>query len=132
MKHCKFSALAFWRKPLSNRDLPGKGSLFQNGFPLTSHVCSTFDGTVLTWNHYCPVKLSRSSCNRFTSIRLQVDMTVFDFNKKELKIDRSLGEFLQILSITLFEKIPMNQVLRSSPLQPEEAQSYKQLKFFEF
>ena len=33
--------------------------------------------------------------------------------KKELKIDRSLGEILQILSIALFEKVSMDQVLKS-------------------
>ena len=37
--------------------------------------------------------------------------------KKELKIDRSLGEILQILSITLFEKVSMNQVLTRFHLQ---------------
>jgi IS4 transposase len=31
--------------------------------------------------------------------------------KKELKVDRSLGEILQILSLTLFEKIPLFQAL---------------------
>ena len=34
--------------------------------------------------------------------------------KKELKIDRSLGEILQIPCITLFEKVSMNQVLKRS------------------
>ena len=52
--------------------------------------------------------------------------------KKELKIERSLGEILQILSITLFEKVPMNQVLTRFPLQQETAQSCKQLILFEF
>ena len=52
--------------------------------------------------------------------------------KKELKIDRSLGEILQILSITLFEKVSMNQVLKRFPLQHEDSQSCKQLILFEF
>ena len=52
--------------------------------------------------------------------------------KKELKIDRSMGEILQILSITLFEKVPMNQVLTKFPLQQEDSQSWKQLILFEF
>lgn len=52
--------------------------------------------------------------------------------KKELKIDRSMGEILQILSITLFEKVPMNQVLTKFPLQQKESQSCKQLILFEF
>ena len=34
--------------------------------------------------------------------------------EKELKIDRGLGEILQIPSITLFEKVSMNQVLKRS------------------
>ncbi len=52
--------------------------------------------------------------------------------KKELKIDRSLGEILQILSITLFEKVSMNQVLKRFPLQHEDSHSCKQLILFEF
>ena len=52
--------------------------------------------------------------------------------KKELKIDRSLGEILQILSITLFEKVSMDQVLKRFHLQQEVSQSCKQLILFEF
>lgn len=52
--------------------------------------------------------------------------------KKELKIDRSLGEILQILSITLFEKVSMNQVLTRFHLQHEDSQSCKQLILFDF
>ena len=52
--------------------------------------------------------------------------------KKELKIDRSLGEILQILSITLFEKVSMNQVLTRFHLQQKDSQSCKQLILFDF
>lgn len=52
--------------------------------------------------------------------------------KKELKLERSLGEILQILSITLFEKVSMNQVLSRFSLQQEDSQSCKQLILFEF
>ena len=52
--------------------------------------------------------------------------------KKELKIDRSLGEILQIFSITLFEKVSMNQVLKGFPLQNKDFQSCKQLILFDF
>ena len=52
--------------------------------------------------------------------------------KKELKIERSLGEILQILSITLFEKVYMDQVLRSFNLQNELSASCKQLILFDF
>lgn len=52
--------------------------------------------------------------------------------KKELKLERSLGEILQILNITLFEKVSMNQVLRRFPLQQKESTSCKQLILFDF
>ena len=52
--------------------------------------------------------------------------------KKELKINRSLEEILQILSITLFEKVSMNQALKRSPLQQEGSTSCKQLILLEF
>ena len=51
---------------------------------------------------------------------------------KELQIDRSLGEILRILTITLFAKVSMNQLLKSSPRQQEESTSCKQLILFEF
>lgn len=41
--------------------------------------------------------------------------------KREQKIDRNFGEILQILSITLFDKVPMNQILR---------RFYLRLRFF--
>jgi len=52
--------------------------------------------------------------------------------KKELKIDRSLGEILQILSITLFEKVPLSQVLTSNDLKNEIDASSNQLDLFNF
>ncbi len=52
--------------------------------------------------------------------------------KKELKIERSLGEILQILSITLFEKEPISQVLTSNDLKNETDASCNQLKLFNF
>ncbi|MBI3291848.1 MAG: IS4 family transposase [Elusimicrobia bacterium] len=47
--------------------------------------------------------------------------------KKELDIDRSLGEILQILSISLFEKEPMSQVLSAFSLQNQNADASQQL-----
>jgi hypothetical protein len=52
--------------------------------------------------------------------------------KKELKIERSLGEILQILSITLFEKVPLSQVLTSNDLKNEMDASSNQLDLFNF
>ena len=50
--------------------------------------------------------------------------------KKELEIKLSLGEILQILSIVLFEKVPITQVLTKTLLQNEDYQSHNQLLLF--
>ena len=52
--------------------------------------------------------------------------------KKELKIERSLGEILQILSITLFEKVPLLQVLTNSDLKNDIDVPSNQLELFNF
>ena len=52
--------------------------------------------------------------------------------KKELRIERSMSEILQILSLTLFEKMPILQVL-SQPAPPlPEVEQRKQLSLFAF
>ncbi len=50
--------------------------------------------------------------------------------KKELEIGLSLGEILQILSIVLFEKVPITQVLTKNILQNEISQFRNQLLLF--
>ena len=50
--------------------------------------------------------------------------------KKELEIELSLGEILQILSIVLFEKVPITQVLTKNVLQNEIAPFHNQLLLF--
>ena len=50
--------------------------------------------------------------------------------KKELKIELSLGEILQILSIVLFEKVPITQVLTKNVLQNKNVQFRNQLLLF--
>jgi hypothetical protein len=50
--------------------------------------------------------------------------------KKKLKVDRSLSEILQILSITLFENSSLLQVLVDSQLQKEMELYSNQLKLF--
>ena len=47
--------------------------------------------------------------------------------KKELKIQRSLGEISQILSITLFEKTPIYQALAGCEIQNQKIESRNQL-----
>ena len=52
--------------------------------------------------------------------------------KKQLGIERSLGEILQILSITLFEKTDMIQVLTETALETENSASSNQLLLLDF
>ncbi len=51
--------------------------------------------------------------------------------KKELHLDLSLGEILQILSITLFEQVPLSEVLMKTVSQNEEFESPNQLLLFD-
>jgi hypothetical protein len=47
--------------------------------------------------------------------------------KKELKINRRLSEILQILSITLFEKVSLYQVLTENMTQNQNVELHNQL-----
>jgi transposase len=51
--------------------------------------------------------------------------------KKELKIKLSLGEILQILSIVLFEKVLITQVLTKTMSQNDKTQVHNQLLLFD-
>jgi hypothetical protein len=50
--------------------------------------------------------------------------------KKRLKIDASLYTILQILSVTIFEKMPLSQVLTEMGCKTELTNNCKQLKLF--
>ena len=51
--------------------------------------------------------------------------------KKELKIERNLYEILQILSVSIFDKTPLNQLLQESPLQFPATSLSKQLNLLD-
>jgi hypothetical protein len=51
--------------------------------------------------------------------------------KKHLKLDRSLGEILQILSVTLFEKDELSRVLTTVDIQTETQGPCNQLNLFD-
>jgi len=51
--------------------------------------------------------------------------------KRELGLDRSLSETLQILSLTLFEKTPVFQALATTSSPNPETQSTNQLTLFD-
>jgi Domain of unknown function (DUF4372)/Transposase DDE domain len=52
--------------------------------------------------------------------------------KKELALDRSLNEILQVLSVTLFEKTPVIQALSQQNEPKEQEPRHKQLPLFDF
>ncbi len=51
--------------------------------------------------------------------------------KKELKIERNLYEILQIISVSIFDKTQLNQLLNECPLQNSEIELFKQLNLFD-
>lgn len=51
--------------------------------------------------------------------------------KKELKIERNLYEILQIISVSIFDKTQLNQLLNECPLQNSEIELSKQLNLFD-
>jgi hypothetical protein len=51
--------------------------------------------------------------------------------KKELQLPRSLYELLQILSLTLFERVPLSQVVTEFPEQDLLDDSCNQLSLFD-
>ena len=52
--------------------------------------------------------------------------------KKQLKLDVSLHTLLQILSLTLFEKLPLQQVVADTALAKNDIVLHNQLNLFEF
>ena len=52
--------------------------------------------------------------------------------KKRLQLDASLYELLQILSLTMFERTPLHQLLTLAPPEPHSTESDNQLNLFEF
>ncbi len=50
--------------------------------------------------------------------------------KKELRLSRSLSEILQILSVTLFERVPISQVVTAFPVQDPMDGPCNQLSLF--
>jgi len=51
--------------------------------------------------------------------------------KKQLNLEASLYEILQILSVSLFDKTPVNQLLMKQELQIEENDTHNQLILFD-
>jgi hypothetical protein len=52
--------------------------------------------------------------------------------KKELQLDPSLYTLLQILSVSVFEKMPIQQAFASNDYIPEQHDTSNQLNLFDF
>ena len=52
--------------------------------------------------------------------------------KKQLKLDSSLHTLLQILSLALFEKVPLQQVVADTAPETNDIVLHSQLNLFEF
>ena len=52
--------------------------------------------------------------------------------RKELRLERSLGEMLQILSISLFEQMPLEQALMTNCAETSQSDCPNQLLLFDF
>jgi Domain of unknown function (DUF4372)/Transposase DDE domain len=52
--------------------------------------------------------------------------------KKELKLQRPMGEILQVLSLMLFEKTPINQVFSPEQCKIDDLQNHNPLTLFDF
>ena len=52
--------------------------------------------------------------------------------KKQLKLEVSLHTLLQILSLTLFEKLPLQQAVAGIAPISIDSDSHNQMKLFEF
>jgi len=50
--------------------------------------------------------------------------------KKEQNLNLNLNAIAQILSVSLFEKVPLNQLLKEKQDTDKENDLYKQLKLF--
>ena len=85
--------------------------------------------------HYLRIKAFYGTSVNAVKTQIWIAMSVYvlvAIVKKELGISRSLGEILQILSITLFEKVPMHKVLTNLDFENEYTGVHNQLKLFDF
>ena len=84
---------------------------------------------------YLPIKAFYGTSQNAVKTQVWIAISVYllvAIRKKELDIDRTLGQILQILSITLFEKVYIYQVPTSFNLQNESSASCNQLILFDF
>ena len=64
-------------------------------------------------------------CTSATAVKTQIWIAVSIYVliaiiKKELRLPQSLAEILQILSVSIFEQVPLQQVLMEIPMKNED------------
>ena len=85
--------------------------------------------------HYLRIKAFYGTSENAVKTQIWIAISVYvlvAILKKELKLTRSLGEILQILSIALFEKLSIAQAVTTFGEQNEAPESCNQLMLFEF
>lgn len=84
--------------------------------------------------HYLRIKAFYGTSVNAVKTQIWIAISVYvlvAILKKQLKLDRSLGEILQILSVTLFEKDELYQVLTTVDVQTETQGPCNQLNLFD-
>ena len=83
---------------------------------------------------YLRIKAFYGTSENAVKIQIWIAVSVYvlvAILKKTLKLNRSLGEILQILSVTLFEKDELHQVLTAMDVQNEALEPCNQLNLFD-
>jgi IS4 transposase len=73
---------------------------------------------------------SRNAVKTQIWIAISVYVTIMIL-KKELEIEQSIYEILQVLSVNIFDKEPIFQIFSKTNLQNFKEQDYNQLKMFD-
>jgi hypothetical protein len=80
------------------------------------------------------IKSSYGTSDNAVRIQVWIAISVYvlvAIVKKEIGLEKSLSEILQILSLTLFEKTPILQALSEEKSQDPELRSPNQLNLFD-
>jgi len=120
---------------LRHRDKQKIHLLNQQFHPASVDHCSALQVSLANRNlfQYLRIKSFFGTTENAAKTQIWIAVSVYVLVavvKKVLNIALSLGEILQILSIVLFEKVPMTQVLTKAVWQNEIARLHNQLLLF--
>jgi len=83
---------------------------------------TTFTNQIFFWNH--------GKCSKDPNLDRHFCIILISIIKKRLKLDITLYTFLQILSVSVFEKIPILQLVTNSEQKPVKERLCNQLNLF--